>query len=303
MASKASKKETPTPIPAPLPVGLLQRADQLLARHPGYAGSQAVLRVQTLGGFRVWHNNSELMPNVWGREKAIHLFQFLLTLRRQYAHKEQIIDRLWPDLEIDKGDRDFKVALNAVNKALEPKREAWGESHFIQRHDLAYSLNMRNIWLDGEVFELLVEESNAALLLQPANTDRAIACLDTAVHVYKGEYLPERLYEDWSSAERERLQLLAFGAMIRLGQLLLSREPLETIRLTQRVLQTDPVWEDAYRLQMRAYMQQGNRPLAMRTYERCEEVLEEEFGISPLPETHDLYQQIRQGKYGSTEQK
>lgn len=297
MAAKSTKKDTSTPVPVPLPAGLLQRADQLLAKHPGYAGSSATLRVQTLGGFRVWYNNVELMSSVWGREKAIHLFQFLLTLRRQYAHKEQIIDRLWPDLEIDKGDRDFKVALNAVNKALEPKREAWGESNFVQRHDLAYSLNMRNIWLDGEVFELLVEEANSALLQHIADEQRAIDCFDTAVHIYKGEYLPERLYEDWSSAERERLQLLAFGAMIRLGELLLIREPLETIRLTQRVLAYDPVWEDAYRLQMKAYMAQGNRPLALRTYEQCEDVLEKEFGVPPLPETHTLYQQIRQGKY------
>ena len=297
MTAKLSKKDPSLPIPAPLPMGLLQRADLLLAKHPGYASSTATLRVQTLGGFRVWYNNSELMANVWGREKAIHLFQFLLTLRRQYAHKEQIIDRLWPDLEIDKGDRDFKVALNAVNKALEPKREAWGESSFVQRHDLAYSLNMRNIWLDGEVFELLVEEANSALLQRPPDEQRAIDLFDTAVHIYKGEYLPERLYEDWSSAERERLQLLAFGAMIRLGELLLSREPLETIRLTQRVLAYDSVWEDAYRLQMRAYMAQANRPLALRTYEQCEDVLEKEFGVPPLPETHDLYQQIRQGKY------
>ncbi|MFN8442775.1 MAG: bacterial transcriptional activator domain-containing protein [Caldilineaceae bacterium] len=292
-----TKTDTPAIIPTPLPTGLLQRADFLLANHPGYPGSNATLRVQTLGGFRIWYNNVELLPSVWGREKAIHLFQFLLTLRRQYAHKEQIIDRLWPDLEIDKGDRDFKVALNAVNKALEPKREAWGESNFVQRRDLAYSLNMRNIWLDSEVFELLVEAANEALLQNSSDEERAIACYDAAVHIYKGEYLPDRLYEDWSSAERERLQLLAFGAMIRLGELLLSREPLETIRLTQRVLHYDPVWEDAYRLQMRAYMIQGNRPLALRTYEQCEDILEKEFGVPPLPETSELYQKIRLGTY------
>ena len=79
MTAKLSKKDPSLPIPAPLPVGLLQRADLLLAKHPGYASSTATLRVQTLGGFRVWYNNSELMANVWGREKAIHLFQSILV--------------------------------------------------------------------------------------------------------------------------------------------------------------------------------------------------------------------------------
>ena len=84
--------------------------------------AQAALRVQTLGGFRVWCEGTEILPTAWGREKAIHLFQFFITMRRQFVHKEQIIDRLWPDMEIDKGDRDFKVALNALNRALEPHR-------------------------------------------------------------------------------------------------------------------------------------------------------------------------------------
>ncbi len=293
----ANKKAEPELVVLPPAPGLLKRVDHVLATHPGYTGSKAALRVQTLGGFRVWRMGIELVPGVWGREKAIHLFQYLLTQRRQYAHKEQIIDRLWPDIEIDKGDRDFKVALNAVNKALEPKREAWGESNFVLRHDLAYGLNMKNIWFDGEVFELLVQTANDALLEKPADPARATDCFDAAVHIYKGEYLPERLYEDWSSAERERLQLLAFGAMIRLGELLLGREPLESIRLAQRVLTHDPVWEDAYRLQMRAYMSQHNRPLAMRTYEQCVEVLQREFGVPPLPETSDLYRSIQQGDY------
>jgi DNA-binding SARP family transcriptional activator len=272
---------------------LLARADRLLADHPGYPGSTATLRVQTLGGFRVWRDGVEIPSSAWGREKAIHLFQFLLTMRRQYFHKEQIIDRLWPDLEIEKGDRDFKVALNAVNRALEPKREAWSESNFVVRHDLAYGLNMRRIWLDNEVFEMLVEMANDALVMQPPNVEHAIACFEVAVHICKGDYLPERRYEDWSNNERERMQLLSFGAMIRLGELLLDREPLESIRLAQRVLASDPIWEDAYRMQMRAYMAQNNRPLALRTYERCVMALKREFDVPPLPETLALYRQIQ----------
>jgi DNA-binding SARP family transcriptional activator len=68
--------------------------------------------------------------------------------------------------------------------------------------------------------------------------------------------------------------------------------PLESIRLTQRVLSIDSVWEDAYRIQMRAFAAQRNRPMALRTYQRCREVLAEEFGVDPLPETSELYDQI-----------
>ena len=266
--------------------------NRLLAKTHHAISAQAALHVQTLGGFRVWRGDEEVPTTAWGREKAIHLFQFFITMRRQYVHKEQIMDRLWPELDVDKGDRDFKVALNSINKALEPDREPRSDALFVKRYGLAYGVDFENVWLDSEALELLVSAGNQATLEPNKDSVYAIACYEAAVKLYYGDYLPERRYEDWTSAERERLQLLALNTMTTLAELLLSRNPLESLRLTQRVLAIDPVWEDAYRIQMRAFVAQRNRPLAIRSYQRCVEVLAEEFGVDPLPETKTLYDQI-----------
>ena len=90
------------------------------------------------------------------------------------------------------------------------------------------------------------------------------------------------------------MQVLALGAIITLSELLLSENPMESIRLAQQALQIDPAWEDAYRLQMAAYFQKGNRPMAIKTYLQCEKVLEAEFGIEPLPETKALLKRIKE---------
>ena len=100
-----------------------------------------------------------------------------MTLRRQYLHKEQIIDRLWPELDQEKGDRDFKVALNAVNKALEPDRPPRVESHFVQRHGLAYGLDLTDVWLDTEAFEELITIGNQLLQNAAANGQAAVQAL------------------------------------------------------------------------------------------------------------------------------
>ena len=105
--------------------------------------------IYTLGGFRVWHSGVEIKPTAWGREKAIHLFQYLVTNRQQHQHKEQIIDQLWPEINIEAGDRDFKVALNAINKALEPDRAPRTQPRFIRRFDLAYGINLDEVWIDA----------------------------------------------------------------------------------------------------------------------------------------------------------
>ena len=253
------------------------------------------LRVHTLGGFRLWRDGVEIGPSAWEREKALHLFQFFVTMRRFEARlpKEQIIEQLWPGLDADRGDRDFRVALNALYRALEPERTPRAEPRFLRRQGLAYGLDLAAAWVDADAFEAQVSAGNRAL---PADPDSAVRHYEAAVALYAGDYLPERRYEDWTSAERERLQTLALGTMTTLAGLLVERRPLESIHLAQRVLSIDPVWEDAYRAEMRAYLAQGNRPLALRAYQRCVQVLEREFGVAPLPETRALYETIRRGR-------
>jgi DNA-binding SARP family transcriptional activator len=253
---------------------------------------RADLIIQTLGCFRLWRNGLEIGPTAWGREKALHLFQFFITKRRPtpYLHKEQIIDYLWPELTPAEGDRDFKVALYALNKALEPDKKPRVEPRFISRQGLTYGLNLAEVEIDADKFEALVAAGNQAL---PVDLETAITCYQAAVELYTGDYLPERRYEDWSSAEQERLQVLALGVMTNLASLLLDRTPLESIRLTQRVLDIEPVWETAYRIQMQVYLAQGNRPLALQTYQRCAKVLKQELEVDPLPETRQLFEQIK----------
>ena len=50
--------------------------------------------------------------------------------------------------------------------------------------------------------------------------------------------------------------------------------------------------ETAYRLLMQAYTMQGCRSEAIRQYQRCEQVLQEELGVAPMPETIQVFQDI-----------
>jgi two-component SAPR family response regulator len=263
--------------------------DRLQKLEESDRGRGTALRVQTLGSFRVWRDGVEITSASWGREKALQLFQFLVTARGRYLHKEQIVDQMWPELDWETSNRDFRVALNAVNKALEPGRKPRAEPRFVLRHDLAYGLNMEETWVDADAFEVLISAGNQ---VRSKDIEAAIEHYRTAVGLYAGDYLPERRYADWASIEQERLQVLALGTMTTLATLLAERSPLESLRLTQRVLAVDPVWEDAYRAQMRAYQYQGNRPLALRTYQQCVEMLDREFGVEPLPETRELHKKI-----------
>lgn len=268
--------------------------DRLQVTDPVPDPANVPLRIFTLGGFRIWRDGVEIPQSAWGREKALHLMQYFITARRHiYLHKEQIIDQLWPQLGAEDGDRDFKVALHALNKTLEPDRKPRAEPRFILRQELTYGLNLAKAWVDADAFEAAVAAGNHALATDP---DEAVTSYRQALALYQGHYLPERRFEDWTSAERERLQLLALGMKTSLADLLIDTSPQESIRLAQQVLAVDPVWEDAYRIQIRAYLAQGNRPLALRTYQQCVKMLADELDLTPLPETRKLYEQMMAGQ-------
>ena len=248
----------------------------------------ARLKIYTLGDFKVILDGRTLSNKDWGRDKSIQLMQFFITARDRHAlHKEQIATRIWED--VDDIDRDFKVALHGVNKALEPNRKRGEESAFIKRNGQSYQLVLKEIYLDAEAFDQAIKISNALIT---SDVEEGAEALRFAVDLYQGSYLPNRIYEDWTSMERERLQLLGINAMIALGEWYLESNPNESLRLAQNVLQIDHAWEEAYRLQMKAYQVKQNRPQVIKTYRLCEQVLEEEFGIEPLPETRKLLQNV-----------
>jgi two-component SAPR family response regulator len=254
----------------------------------------ADLQVVALGRFQVWRpGGAEIQPADWGRQKARTLAQYLVTRRRVLTPKERIAFELWPELDAERADRDFKVALNALLKALEPDRAPRAESTFVQRQGTSYGIDPKRLDLDVDRFDELVRRAARS---EPADSQTAIRAYRKAIDLYKGDYLPEALYQDWASAERERLLTLYLTSASRLAQLLvpLGREQ-EAISLAEAVLSRDRCWEEAYRVLMQAHQRRGNRPLAIRAYQRCLEALRDELDLEPMTETTHLYDLIRSG--------
>jgi DNA-binding SARP family transcriptional activator len=258
--------------------------------HPGYQ-----LRVQTLGGFRLWRGQAELDAREWRRDKARQLFQLLLTRPGRPLQREEITERLWPSLSPEAANRDFKVALNALYKALEPARPPEAPSAYIAREGATYMLRPEaDLWLDAAEFTRLAEAGLARL--EGGRVEEALSNLQAALHLYAGDFLPEALYEDWVSAARERLLSLYLRAADRLAGALVDLARFdEALAVCQQVLARDPCWERAYRLMMVAYARQGNRPQALRVYQRCQQVLRDELDVAPSSATIAVYQQVAEG--------
>jgi len=244
--------------------------------HPGHG-----LAVRTLGRFVVWRGREPVAAGDWQREKARQIFQLLLTHRGQWFYREQIVDQLWPRLPPDAAERDFKVALSALTKALEPYRPRGAQPFFVVRRGNVYGLNpAARIATDADHFQQLAGSDDVASLRQ-------------ALALYQDDYLPDSLYEDWARSERQRLRHLFLTTAERLARHLLQMEEWgEAIDVCHTILARDNCWEAAYRLLMQVYAAQGDLTLLHSTYQRCVSTLQEELGVEPSPATHALYEKL-----------
>ncbi len=252
--------------------------------HPGYT-----LRVRMLGTFEARRGMEVIQPTEWGREKALQLFQLLLTYRGRWLHREQICELLWPETDIESAERQFKVTLNALNRAIEPQRPPRTAPFFIRRRGLSYSFAPSyGAWIDVDEFELRTARA------PEDDLDLAVRNGKVAVELYRGDYLAEALYDSWTLEERERLLARFLSAASSLANRLIEvGDPGGAIQLCDEVLRRDPAYEDAYRVLMRAYARAGNRAQALRAYRRCVQSLHSRLDVEPLPATTHLYERIK----------
>ncbi|MCA9979216.1 MAG: AAA family ATPase [Anaerolineales bacterium] len=258
--------------------------------HPGYQ-----LRIQTLGAFQLWRGAEEVPHGDWKRHKARQLFLLLVTEHGRLLEREQLTDRLWPELDPESGERDFKIAYTTLCKVLEPERDRKAPSAFVARDGTRYGLRPEaDIWLDTAVFETLIEEGQRRLLNDtPTAQTAAMQAYQQALDLYQGDYLQAYPYEEWCHEERERLRILYLRTAERLARLHAKQDNWEAvIQLSEAILARDACWEQAYRLLMQAHAALGQRPQLLRTYQQCVARLQEELHVSPTAVTQQLYKDL-----------
>jgi LuxR family transcriptional regulator, maltose regulon positive regulatory protein len=263
---------------------LLELGQSDVELHPGFT-----LRIQTLGTFKVFLGNREVKEKDWQRGKARELFELFITYKKEFFQKQQILDLLWANQEEKSADRDFKVALNALNNALEPNRKARTQPFFIKRSGSGYGLNPNAGYiLDAKNFEEWVIAG-----LEEKKPSQSKAYLEKGLRLYEGDYLPERRFEDWCINERERLLVIFLRGAEKMAQASIATKDLNSaIYWCEKILEKDRTWEEAYRLLMYSYYLKNNRPQSLKWYQKCCETLQEEMGVQPLEATKEMYKMI-----------
>jgi DNA-binding SARP family transcriptional activator len=242
------------------------------------------LSVGLLAGFRVERAGVAVPDVAWHRRGAKRLMKLLAIHPTHAVHREQVLETLWSNADIDSARNHLGKALHAARRAVEPDRVPRQDSAYLRVRDDMLTLDPNHVVVDADSFELLARRA----LRRPT-----VSSYERALGAYTGVLLPEDLYEDWTLARRYYLADLNLQLLLDLAETLERRGAhREAVVRLRTALQDDPAREDVHRQLMRLYGAMGARSLALRQFEVCRAVLRRELNMAPDRETTALYQDL-----------
>jgi DNA-binding SARP family transcriptional activator len=217
--------------------------------------------VQLLSAFQVEVDGRPVPASAWRHRRGAELVKLLALAPAHGLHREELMDRLWPELAAD-------AAAANLRKAVHYARQALGG-----REAIAADGEMLMLWPAGELrvdAEIVEAESRKALATATG--------LEAAADLFTGDLLPADRYAGWTEPHRERLR----------------RRRLEVLRAAARweqVLDLEGTDEEACRALMRRHLEVRDRRAAIREFQRLREILRVDLGVAPEPATVALFEE------------
>ena len=218
---------------------------------------------------------------------------FYLAVTGETHTRETLSTMLWPESDQSRARGALRRNLAALRKT--PLKE-WLE---VDRETLGLRRD-EGLTLDVAEFE---NRLGSCTTHGHAETEVCSACLTPlieAVNLYRGDFLTGfslgncPIFDDWQFFLAEDLRRDMTGALEKLVHYLSAQKQFETaVAYARQWLSFDPLHEPAHRQLMQLYAGTGQRNAALRQYQECVRVLEQELGVPPLEETTQLFQYIQ----------
>lgn len=250
------------------------------------AGPAPRLQIRLLGPFTAELDGAPIPAANWRGRKPRELAKLLALRLGVPVALDACLDALWPNLDREAAQRNFRVTLHWLRRAL-------GEE-LVQYTGGRCLLDPHLTWCDVAEFRRLHQAAGERW--RAGDTAAAAALYRQCVHLYRDDLLAQDPAGDWHLADREELREFYLGALHRLAVACARTGDLEeAMTLAQRVIALDPLREPAYRLLMQLLARRGRGSEAIRLYQVCSEHLRRELGVAPSPATRSLLERLTAG--------
>jgi SARP family transcriptional regulator, regulator of embCAB operon len=218
------------------------------------------------------------LPGPQGR----HLLGFLVAEHHRPLSRDELADQLWPAALPAAWENSLKSLISKIRAALTHAGLPGGE--LIRNAFGAYQFRLpRDGWVDVDAATLSVHLAEAELT---AGDLDAAAC-----HAYVARLITARPFlpgveGEWAYAWRARLEDHRIRAVECMAHVQLRRgQATAAIRSAELVLELDSLRETAWQILIRSHTAAGNPGSALRAYQRCRQVLQQQLGAAPSPGT------------------
>jgi len=224
-----------------------------------------------------------------GRQGRI-AFAFLAVNRHRSVHRDELMGAIWPG--------DAPAQTDAALDAILSKLRALLKSAGFAPNDAGISVSSRtvtlelpaNAWIDIETAANALDEAEGAIRRTDHTTAWSLA--NVAVVISRRPFLAD-VEAPWIESQRTALRSLQMRALQCLVTVSANNaEPLLAIQHAREMVELDPFKETAYQLLMKMHAAAGDRAAALRIFAKCREVLRDELGVSPSPQTEAVYLEI-----------
>ncbi|RJR35220.1 MAG: hypothetical protein C4567_14850 [Deltaproteobacteria bacterium] len=251
------------------------------------------LDIKTLGKFRLRRGKEAIKEAVWEGKLPKLLLKALIAHGGAEVPKDMLLEALWPEGDPEAAEKNFRVGLHRLRKALEPGLDKDFGSSYIISEDGLLSLNPGMCQVDLTEFLALYEAGQTEE--EQGNLQQAAARYKEAITLYGGDFLPEEPYLPWAGKRREELRGTYLDLLERLSRLYENQGTLgRAIEYCKKAIQTDPLLEPTYRRLMTLYARRGMRAEALRTYQACRQALLRGLDTEPEEVTTAIFRKIQE---------
>jgi len=245
------------------------------------------LRVRLLGGFNVFVNGQIVPASVWRQRRAAAVVKLLALESDHRLHREQLMEQLWPELELHDQANNLRQMLHHARKHLEAAGMPRGTILVRDGESVVLAAPTR-LWVDVVAFERAVDAAWRSL--SPMTVQAALA-------LYAGDLLPSDPYDVWADDRRMSLRTSYLALLTRLGQFYTERGQLsEAIGVFQGLIDHEPTRESAYLSLMRLHLALDQRDVALAQYDRLVSALTRD-GLEPELATRAVADIIRSDRH------
>lgn len=264
-------------------------------KHQHRQSEAMCLRVYCLGSFEV-HLGYRQVEH-WSSLKAKSVLKYLIAQRRRPVSKDVLMEALWAGCSPGSANSNLKAAVHALRRTL--------SSLSNEGNGFPYILFLEGNYLISPKVTLLVDDEEferhwmvGRQLEREGKLAEAVREYTLAEALYRGDYLEDDVYEEWTLLRREALKDTYLAILGKLAEHSVQAADYRScINYCQKILAKDPCCEEGYRQLMCCYSRLGQRNRALQWYMLCERTIRTELDIPPEPQTVALYHQLLNGEY------